>query len=339
MLPQQASADALSKRQPMPQQASAIPTAGEPLQKLLRQLLEHVLCHVVEVELVLPIPFLAGAAVVHEVGPRLGNRLLQRVNVIDHLEVGLVLLDGAVNHLGVEAHCRDVEAVAVHEARGVGLHQHLRGMQGVGHIHHVHVCAGLDGAGEALAADGVVVDIDGVVGGAAARRSDVGDDAREADAARIDTILVEVPVAEQLGRHLRDAVDGAGPLHGVLRRHVVRRLQAERADRAGRKDCALVLAGYLKDVPEAVDADAPGQAGLRLSHHGQEGCEVVDSVDIVLLHGIGDAFRLDDVGQGARTALQQFALRLGSGDVACHNVFVSVNASQVHGQLRTNLSC
>ena len=164
--------------------------------------------------------------------------------------------------------------------------------------------AGLDGTSEAFTTNSVVVDIDSIVGRAATRRCNVRDDAREADTARIDAVLMEVPVAEQLCGNLRNTIDGARPLHSVLRCHVVRRIHTERADRAGREHRALVLASNLEDVPQAVDTDLPCQTRLRLCHYRQQRRKVVDGIDVVLLYCFRNAFCLYHVGKGRRTALQ-----------------------------------
>ena len=55
------------------------------------------------------IPLLASAMVVHAVRPALCDTLLQRIYVINHLEVGLVALDGLEYGLRTEAERSDVE--------------------------------------------------------------------------------------------------------------------------------------------------------------------------------------------------------------------------------------
>ena len=78
-------------------------------QQLLLQSLDHIDRHLVEVVLRIPAPLLAGAAVVHLVRPAVGDGLTNRVELVLHLEVRIVLLDGVVNDFRVEAHGRHVE--------------------------------------------------------------------------------------------------------------------------------------------------------------------------------------------------------------------------------------
>lgn len=302
------------------------------------QFFEHVLRHAVEVVLRFPVPLLAGADVVETVGPAVGNALLERVDVVYHFELGHVLLDGGVDALRVEAHGGNVEAVAVAEARGVGFHQLHAGVEGVGHVHHVHVGALADGAGELFAAHGAVVDVDGVVGRAAARRRHVGDEAGEAHRARVDAIFVVVVVGKQFGGHLAHAVDGAGALNGVLRRVVGWRFRAERADGTGGEDGTIVLARHFEDVPESVNTDFPRQLGAAFSDHAEQCGEVEDGVGVVLADHVGNLFAVGDVANLVGTALAQLALRLGAGNVATDNVVVAINAAQFHCQLRANLT-
>ena len=75
-----------------------------------------------------------------------------------------------------------------------------------------------------------IVDFHGIVGGAAAGQRQVADEARKTDAAGVHAEAGEVVVAQQLARHLGNAVDGVRPLDGVLRRVVVRRGGAEGTD-------------------------------------------------------------------------------------------------------------
>ena len=160
------------------------------LQQLFLEVENHVVGHLLEVELRIPAPLVAGAAVVHVVGPAVGDGLLDGLGLVDHLEVGVAFLDDLVDGLRTEAHGGNVEAVAVDELAGVGLHNVDHGLLGVGHVHHVHEGTFLQGADELLALDGGVVDLDGVVGGAAAGEGLVADEAREADRAGVDAEVI-----------------------------------------------------------------------------------------------------------------------------------------------------
>ena len=145
------------------------------------------------------------------------------------------------------------------ELLAVGVHQVQGGLDGVGHVHHVELRALLQEAGVLALLDGLVEDLDRVIGGAPARQSHVGDNARITHAAGIDAEPLVIVVAEQLAGHLGDAVHGVRPLDGVLRRAVLRRREPEGADRTGHEHRALVLAGHLQNVVQAVDVHVPGQ--------------------------------------------------------------------------------
>ena len=159
------------------------------LQQLFLEVENHVVGHAPEVVLRVPTPLVAGAAVVHVVGPAVGDGLLDGLGLVDHFKVGVALLDDLVDGLGTEAHGGDVKAVAVHQLAGVGLHDVYHGLLGVRHVHHVHEGAFLQRADGLLALDGSVVDLYGVVRGAAGEGL-VADEAREADRAGVDAEVI-----------------------------------------------------------------------------------------------------------------------------------------------------
>src|SRR5207237_454298 len=151
------------------------------------------------------------------------------------------------------------------EAVRIGLHDVDGGLDGVGHVHHVEPRARLQGAGVVLVADRLVEDLDRIVGGAAAGRRAVRDDAGEAHAAGVDAEALVVVVAEQLAGYFGDAVHGGGPLDGVLRGVVLRRAGAEGADRAGDEHRAVALPGDFEDTVEAAHVHVPGDLRLALA--------------------------------------------------------------------------
>ena len=190
-----------------------------------------------------------------------------------------------------------------------------------------------------LTAHSTVVDVDSIVGGTAARRSHVRDDARESHGTRVDTIFALIVVAQHLSSHLRNAIHGLRALNGVLRSTLMRGVLTKRTDAARGEHGAVVLAGHLQDVPQTVDANLPSQLRLRLGNHRQQGCQVVDGVDIVFLHHLGNAGTVGHIGQCRRTTVLQFALRLGTGDISGHHMFVTITCSEFACQFRTDLSC
>ena len=195
-----------------------------------------------------------------------------------------------------------------------------------------------DGADEFLALHGVVIDVDSIVGGSATRRCDVGDESREAHRACVDAKLQCIVVAEQLAAHLCNAVHGAWLLDGVLRSAVLRSVGAERADGTRREDGAAIFARDFQGVHQAADGDFPRQLRLALGHSAKQGGKIVDGVDVVFFHCIGNLLSIGDVDNHRRSALGEFALRLCSGDVTGHDVAAFVNASQFHSQLTAYLA-
>ena len=85
------------------------------LQQFLLQAVNHIDRHLVEVILGIPAPLVASAAVVHLVGPAVGDSLTDRIELVLHFKVGIVLLDGVVDDFRVETHAGNIERVTVNE--------------------------------------------------------------------------------------------------------------------------------------------------------------------------------------------------------------------------------
>ena len=113
----------------------------------------------------------------------------------------------------------------------------------------------------------------------------------------------------------------------------MRSVLAERADAAGGEDGAVLLAGNLQDVDEAVHLDVPGQQGLRLGNGREQGGEVIDGVDLVLVHNRSQLGGVGHVGLLCRAAFQQDALRLAAFDVTGDNGGVGDFSTQFHSEL------
>ena len=75
------------------------------------------------------------------------------------------------------------------------------------------------------------------------------------------------------------------------------------------------------------------------SNDGEQGCQVVDGVDVVLFHYRGQLFAVGDVGNGRWTAFSQLAFGLGSGDVACHYMLAAIKCTKFGCEFRPNLAC
>ena len=90
--------------------------------------------------------------------------------LIFHLEVGHIFAYFVIKNYGVETHGSYIERVAVYKTIGVGFHDFDGSTQGVGHIHHIHKCAGIERALEGFAFYGRIVDVNGIVGCATSGR-------------------------------------------------------------------------------------------------------------------------------------------------------------------------
>ena len=242
-----------------------------------------------------PVPFHTGASVVELVGPRFGNRLTQRIDLEFHFKFRNVFLDFCIDDIWVETHGSDVERVAVTQTRRIGFHNLDSRTQGIGHIHHVHEGAWGNRTNKLLAFHCRIVDIHSVVGGATAWRGNVGNQTRESHRAGVHAKLERIIIAEQFARHLGHAIHGAWLLNGVLWSAVFWRVGAERANRAWGEHGAFLFARHFKHVHQTINADVPCQLGLVFSHSAEQGCEVVNRVDVVFVHHFGDLLRIGDV--------------------------------------------
>ena len=206
----------------------------------------------------------------------------------------------------------------------VGLHQLDSGMQGIGHVHHVHTRTLTDGTNKLFAFNCRVIDVYGVVGCSTSWRCYVRDNARETHRTRVNPILLLVIVAQQFGCNFRYTIDSSRALDSVLRCHYVRRVGPERTNRTRCKHCATVLACHFQDVPQPVNANLPCQSRLALGHNRKQSGQVVDGVDVVLAHHFGNHLRICHVGNGTRSCIFQLAFGFCSLNVACHHVTVTV---------------
>ena len=184
------------------------------------------------------------------------------------------------------------------QARRVGLHYLHCGAECVGHIHHVHQCAGLEGTFEFLAVYGVVVDVYGIVSGAAPRRGNIADKARETHGAGIDAEAFCVVVAEELAGDFCDAIHRFGTLDGILRGFGVGCGVAEAADGAGGEYGATFLASHFEGVEESAETDFPGELRLHFRYGAEEGREVVDGVYFIAVYRVGYLSGVGDVYYG-----------------------------------------
>ena len=306
---------------------------GGPLE-LQSQVLEHVPDHTRQVVVGRPPPLAPGRAVVERVGPGIGDGLPHRIDVVVETEIRDVLADLGRQLLRCEAHRRDVEGVAVHEARRIGLHDPDRGLEGVRHVHHVEPGVRPEEAGVVPVPDGLVEDFDRVVGRPPAGRRPVGDEAGEPHTAGVHSEAVEVVVAQQLAGDLGDAVHSRGPLHRLLRRVVLGSARAEGADRAGKEHGAAVLPGGLQHPVEAAHVHVPGHLRLALGHGREESRQVIDGPHPVPVDGVMEAPQVGAVDEieGAVVAAGRHA------DVGGDHRRLAVALAQGVDQLRADLA-
>ena len=149
---------------------------------------------------------------------------------------------------------------------------------------------------------------------------------------------MEVIVGEELGGHLGDAVHRGRALDGVLRRVIARGVRAEGADGRGREHGAVLLAGHLEDVDQAVHLDVPGLERQAFGRGREQGGEVVDGVDVVFVHDVRDLLGVADVGLLGGAAFEEVARGRGSGDVAGDNPALVVDLAKLHREFGAYLA-
>ena len=116
----------------------------------------------------------------------------------------------------------------------------------------------------------------------------------------------------------------------------MRRRGAESADGTGGEDGTAEQACHLETVHQASDTDVPSQHGVELGSGAEDGCQVVDGVDVVLLHRSGNLHDLCTVDTLDRTTLVGVAFE--RTEVAANDVAVAIGVAQHAGQFGTNLS-
>ncbi len=168
-----------------------------------------------------------------------------------------MLTDLSGQHLRIDAHGRDIEGIPVLQLGRIGLHQIDDAFDRIGHIHHVHKGALVDKRGVSALLDGIEVDMDRIVGRSAAGQRFIRDDPGIADATGIDAKAFEVVVTQELTRHLRDPVDRAGALDGVLWRLLERCARAKGGDRGRGEDFQVFLSSDLEHIVETAHIDGP----------------------------------------------------------------------------------
>ena len=247
-----------------------------------------------------------------------------------------MLLDGSIDNLGIKTHTGHIERIAVHQLGRVSLHDIYHCLLGIGHVHHVHIGSFLQGTHKLFTLHCCVVDFYSVVGGAATRQGLPADEAGETHRTGVDSKASEIIVAQQLTGHLGHAIDGVGTLNSVLWGIVMRRRGAEGSDTRRREYGTAKQTGHFETIHQRANAHIPSQHRIQLGCGTQDSGQVVDSVDVVLLHGSGNLHNLGAVDALHRAALVGVALQ--RTQITAHDIAVAVNVSQITCQLGTYLS-
>ena len=150
----------------------------------------------------------------------------------------------------------------MNEPGRISLHKLNRSIQSIRHIHHIHKSPLLDRADELLSANGRIIDIHGIIGSTATRKSNIGNEPRETNRSGIDSILMEIIVAQKFRGHLGHSIDGLRTLNGILRSAHMRGRRSERTDGTRGKDRTTVLSGNFQHIPQSVNAYFPCELRL-----------------------------------------------------------------------------
>ena len=112
----------------------------------------------------------------------------------------------------------------------IGIHDVDGSLQCIRHVHHIHECSGGDRADEFLTLDCGIVDLHCIVCRTSSREGYVGNQAGEADGTCVDTVFVEIIVAEEFSGNLGTTVHRARSLDRVLGSVLVGSLRTEGTD-------------------------------------------------------------------------------------------------------------
>ena len=126
-----------------------------------------------------PIPLFTCCTIVKAIRPAISNTLFKRVNIINHLEIWFITLDGLINLFRVKAHRSDVETITMLQSRRVCLHQRDSCMQAIWHVHHIHQRAFLNRTDKLFTANSCIIDVHCIVCCTATRRCYIRNKTRE----------------------------------------------------------------------------------------------------------------------------------------------------------------
>lgn len=264
--------------------------------QLLLNLSEHVAGEGVHVVLLLPAPIAAGAAIVQAVRPRVSDGLTAIGLVVDG-EVGHVLLDVLGQLGGSEGHGGNV-VHALGELAAVSLHQLQSSTQAIGHVHHGQRGVSAEEASVVVVLDGLVEDIDGVIGGATAGKSLVGDNSGVSQTAEVQSGGLVVVLTEQLQMDLGHSVHGGRSHDSVIGGHLLGGGGTEGTDGGGNVQTALVLTSNLDDVLRSVHVDLQSLLGHLLTDGGEQSAEVDNPGNAVLSNQALDVGLISHIQEG-----------------------------------------
>ena len=298
------------------QQATSLSNLILRILKLLFNFGKHVSGESVHVVLFLPAPILTSAAIIKGIRPGIGDGLSAIGLVVDG-EVGHVLLDVFSKLGGSEGHGGDV-VDALRELAAVGFNEFESTAETIGHVHHGERGVGAQEASVVVVLDGLVEDIDGVIGGAAARKGLVGDNTGISAATEIEALSVVVVFTEEFEVDLGDTVHGGRSHDGLIGSHFLGSGRTESANGGGNVETALVLTSDFNNVFRAVDIDFESLLRHLFTNGRKKSAKMDNPGDAVFSNETSDVGLVGDIEESRGTGNLEFSVgeaEIGGNDV------------------------
>ena len=284
--------------------------------KLLFNFGKHVSGESVHVVLFLPAPILTSAAIIKRIRPRISNSLSAIGLVVDG-EVRHVLLDVFGELGGSEGHGGDI-VDTLRELAAVGFNEFESTTKTIGHVHHGKRGVGAQEASVVVVLDSFVEDIDGVIGGATAGKSLVGDNTGISTTTEIKTLSVVVVFTEEFEVDLGDTVHGGRSHDGLIGSHFLRSGRTESANGGRNVETALVLTSDFNDVFRTVDIDFESLLRHLFTNGGKKSAKMDNPGDTVFSDETSNVRLVGDVEESRGTRNLEFSVgeaEIGGNDV------------------------
>ena len=220
----------------------------------------------------------------------------------------------------------------------VRLHEVDRRLDAVGHIHHRQARVLAQEARVPPVGDGLVVDLDRVVGRAASGKRLGRHDAGVSQSPGVHAETGGVVVAQELAGDLGHTVHRRWFEHRLLGRVLPGAARAEHRYRTRAEHARqLQITRDLERVDEAGHVDVPGPHRVLLSRGRENGCKVHYRADVVTPADLRQTLRVGDVHLFERPGRPEFAIR-PRPEVAGHDARVPVSPPQFGGKLGSDLA-